>query len=401
MIKVYTITEYNSFIKGDISYNEYIPMNDNDFNSLENFILSNSQLTDFMNISLKKGVGKVISVKNYVGVLLINDNLGIEILPKVYTYQNDISHTKKVFFNMLKTIKDIPFKNFQNAFLHVDKIPMLDIFILEFLTSLENLIKINLKNDYSPTIENGNFLKGRLDFPKQIKYNTIHKEKFYFKRDIFSMDCLENRLIKSTLILLLNYTDNYKLSIQNYLYYFKDVKASLNVKKDILSYSITSKNIQYKDILKWCEVFLTRNGFTNFLGDNYSYALLFPMQKVFESYVSSLVMRLSSKEYIFKFQDKTYYLIDTPNSQFAIVPDIVLKNDTETIILDAKWKMLSADLKNYGISQQDMYQMYVYAKKYGSKKIFLIYPLSDDTFIDKDIIFKTENITIKVEFIKF
>lgn len=35
------------------------------------------------------------------------------------------------------------------------------------------------------------------------------------------------------------------------------------------------------------------------------------------------------------------------------------------IILDIKWKnLINNKYKNFGISQADMYQMYVYAKKY-------------------------------------
>ncbi|MCD7800653.1 MAG: McrC family protein [Ruminococcus sp.] len=400
MVKIYTITEYNSFIKSDIQHDEYINMNDDDFNSLENFILSNPQLTDFMNISLKKGIGKSISVRNYVGILQVNDFLTIEILPKIYAYQNDISHTKRTFFNMIKNLKDIPFKNFQKAFIQVDNVPMLDVFIMEFLTMLDTLVQKNLVSDYTSKVENVNFLKGKLDYPKQIKYNTIHKERFYLKRNVFSIDCIENRLIKSTLILLSRHTSGYKHLIQNYLCYFDSVQTSIDFQKDILSYKITSKNIHYKDILRWCEVFLTGNGFLNFVGDSYSYALLFPMQKVFESYVSSLVVKLCSKEYSIKLQDRTNFLIDAPKNLFAIVPDIVLKNDSETIILDTKWKMLNMDSKNYGISQQDMYQIYVYAKKYDSKKVFLIYPLSDDHFIGKDIKLITDDITIHIKFIK-
>ena len=400
MFRTYTITEYNSFVTDSTTSKEYLPMNHSDFVCLENFILSNPQFADFMNISFKKNVGKIISVKNYVGTIFINHQFSIEILPKIYTYQNDIVSTKKVLLNMLKNLSDMPFKSFQKAFLQVDKLPMLDIFISEFLNQVDMLIKSNLLNDYSKKLQNDNFLKGKLDFSNQIKYNYIHKERFFTKKDIFSLDCFENRILKSTLILLLDYTNNFKSVIQEYLCYFKDVQTVSNAQKDILKYRATSKNVSYKDILKWCEIFLNGYGFTNFLGDNYSYALLFPMQKVFESYVANLIKTKVPKEYTVKIQDRTFFLIDAPKLKFAIIPDIVLTTPTDTIILDTKWKILNPKLKNYGISQQDMYQMYVYAKKYNSKKVILIYPLSNDAFINNDISWFTEDISIQVKFIK-
>lgn len=42
--------------------------------------------------------------------------------------------------------------------------------------------------------------------------------------------------------------------------------------------------------------------------------------------------------------------------------------------MDTKWKKLSSSFPNYGISQADMYQMYVYHKKYNAKKVVVIYP---------------------------
>ena len=33
---------------------------------------------------------------------------------------------------------------------------------------------------------------------------------------------------------------------------------------------------------------------------------------------------------------------------------------------------------NYGISQADMYQMYAYSKKYGTPRIWLLYPLDQE-----------------------
>jgi 5-methylcytosine-specific restriction enzyme subunit McrC len=70
--------------------------------------------------------------------------------------------------------------------------------------------------------------------------------------------------------------------------------------------------------------------------------------------------------------------------KFNLRPDIVI-NKWE-IIADTKWKLLNEwnDSINYDISQADMYQLFAYAKKYKSKKLYLIYP-------------KTENFTKRLE----
>ena len=43
-------------------------------------------------------------------------------------------------------------------------------------------------------------------------------------------------------------------------------------------------------------------------------------------------------------------------------------------MLDTKWKLLSPQWHNYGISQADMYQMYAYQKEYAANQAVLLYP---------------------------
>ena len=42
--------------------------------------------------------------------------------------------------------------------------------------------------------------------------------------------------------------------------------------------------------------------------------------------------------------------------------------------MDTKWKRLSSQWHNYGISQADMYQMYAYRREYDAKQAVLLYP---------------------------
>lgn len=68
-----------------------------------------------------------------------------------------------------------------------------------------------------------------------------------------------------------------------------------------------------------------------------------------------------------------------PKKQFALRPDIVIRKGDKTVILDTKWKRLyKSEKNNYGISQEDMYQMYAYSKKYKTSEVWLLYPLNED-----------------------
>lgn len=90
MRKTYQITEYGSFVR-DREVPGYISLPQDTFDTLESFVLSNStEDTDalkLMGVSARKGVGKIITAKNYVGVITMNDGTTIEILPKIFLTQ--------------------------------------------------------------------------------------------------------------------------------------------------------------------------------------------------------------------------------------------------------------------------------------------------------------------------
>ena len=80
-------------------------------------------------------------------------------------------------------------------------------------------------------------------------------------------------------------------------------------------------------------------------------------------------------------------------------PDIVLESDGHTVVLDTKWKLLSDNARNSGISQADMYQMYAYSKKYEADAIILVYPRSE-AVSKTDIRYTSDdNVKVVVSFI--
>ena len=81
MKNIYTIKEYGSFCaKPGIPGHQYLP--EPTFSQLEEFILSNqsadADALELMGLSARKGVGKIITAKNYVGIITMKDGTTIE-----------------------------------------------------------------------------------------------------------------------------------------------------------------------------------------------------------------------------------------------------------------------------------------------------------------------------------
>jgi 5-methylcytosine-specific restriction enzyme subunit McrC len=270
-----------------------------------------------------------------------------------------------------------------------------------FLDEVAILTKQGLKAAYTPVEANERFYKGKLLASQNIKYNLVNKERFFVRYDDFNINRPENRLIKSTLKILLKATADTR-NRQNafrLLTFFESVEYSASIDSDLSKCFADSSMSHYDKALSWCRVFLRGNSFTSFAGSEVALALLFPMEKVFENFVAAQLRKYVKDDVNIRTQDTRYSLFDRPTRAFSLRPDIVLDDGNETIVMDAKWKLLAESARNYGISQSDMYQMYAYGKKYDARKIILIYPQSN-SLRGADISFHSDDgVNIEVSFI--
>ena len=199
---------------------------------------------------------------------------------------------------------------------------------------------------------------------------------------MFSVDCPENRLVKATAVYLQRHTTDLqnRKDLRILLSVMEQVPVSKNLEQDFQRCGQSRSMADYQRLLELCRVFLQGKSFTAFSGGETALALLFPMERVFESYVAAVLRRhLDSEQYRVHVQAKGKYLFELPQKQFTLRPDLVIEdlNSGEQTVLDTKWKLLSPQWHNYGISQADMYQMYAYQKEYNAKQTVLLYPNCD------------------------
>ena len=357
----------------DENHNLVVPQNT--FDAIEKFYYDNSEVQSYFLPAKKRGQ-KALTAQNYVGVIQTKDGTTIEILPKITNV--GVYESKNILVKMLKTLKKSPFENFNMAHLKSSNMPLLEIFITMFLDELEKLIQRGLKSDYVTKEENLAYLKGKLNIKEQISKNYIHKERFFVAYDEYVSDRVENRLIKTTLEYLYkkSKSNNNKKRIREYLFVFDEVRVSHNVKSDFSKVKLGRQMKDYELVLLWAKTFLLDNSYTPHKGNDIAFALLFDMNMLFESYVGHYFK--VNKKYSnvnIRTQDTRYQLLyENGKGVFQLKPDIVLRHEDYTIVMDTKWKVL--DDKRVG--REDIYQLYGYGKKYRSQNLYLIYPKTTD-----------------------
>jgi|TARA_B100001964_G_C14255700_1_gene612329 5-methylcytosine-specific restriction enzyme subunit McrC len=385
-----TITEYGAVGREKMPKQDKFlcdRVSDKAFNALKKFNAENDDaIFTLTSISAEDGsrVDALIA-KSFVGVIETNCGSVVEILPKIYVHDRhgEKDRIREIFLKMLRFLRDSPFKEIDLAHLHTTKHPILEIFISLFLADLTKLVQKGIARDYVNIEENQPFLKGKMLFNQNIKYNITHKERFHVSFDEFIANRSENRLIKSTLEFLSKRvrSSNNQKRIREFTFTFDEIPSSKDVDTDFSKLKPNHLTNYYDKVMKWCSVFLKKESFTNFKGKAVSLALLFPMERVFENYVGTMFKR--SYHYLPVYlQDKKQSLIEKHDGgrKFALKPDIVAIADGRPIILDTKWKLINQNKpkKNYWISQADMYQMFAYGEKYKSEKLYLLYPKNEE-----------------------
>ncbi len=404
-----------------ITYNK----NKKIFFKLKKYIKDNNLEDNYEFFKITKDV---IVPQNFVGTILLDD-IQIDILPKIPLVENNIEAEKIRFLEILQNIDYFKEKIFSNSKIEIIDTSILELFIHLFIEEVEKIVKKGLIYKYVDKNENLNVFKGKLDINSHIKYNFSHKERFFMKFDEFSVNSLENIIIKLTIQKLKKVSINpkNKENLNKIGHYFENVIILENSIENLKYLTFDRMNDYYKNAIQWSKIFLDNQSSSIFSTNNGEIpSILFPMETIFENYIANkLVNIIQEKSYcelLFKIQDSSCSIFSSislnntkiDNNILRIRPDIVIKNKNtkEIFILDTKWKILNKLDDKFKISTEDIYQMLAYVKTYNDrnknnytcKKAYLIYPatnMNQSTFFTKDdkLIFNTDDFELNIQFV--
>ena len=266
--------------------------------------------------------------------------------------------------------------------------PLLEVFIQAFLSSVEQIVKRGLRSDYSTRQENVFALRGKLQIAAHLRQNLCRRDRFFAEFDEFSSNRPENRLLHSALRQVLSWTGsqaNQRLA-RELGFVFGDVPVSERPSDDFQSVRLDRGMAHYSDALAWARLILEHQAPLTGIGGNRAPSLLFPMEAVFEAYVGKHLRRQLAPLYSMKTQAQTFSLVEHLGQDwFRMKPDFLVRESKRNcLVLDTKWKLLDIEKKSdgtdkYGLSQADFYQLYAYGQTYmdGQGDVVLVYPKTE------------------------
>lgn len=360
------------------------------FAYLKRLCLCESSESRFLSMKMVDNC-EVLQVKNYAGVIFTPDGTHIEILPKIGRIVSDATDSeasndaaRSALLTMLKSLTNLHHLRTENANIVTRRMPLLEVFISQFLQTVNRLVKRGLRNDYVTRNENLAVLKGKLQLGEHVKRNYVNRHRFYVEYDEYLPDRPANRLIHSALVKVKTFCrshENQKL-LRELLFVFADVPLSRMVSQDFAAVRIDRGMQHYHSPLQWAKLILNDLSPLSGKGESEATSLLFPMERVFEHFVADTLRKTALPDIKVQSQVASEYLVSCKGTKrFQLKPDLKIERKQNRAILDTKWKLVnSTDSDNhFGLSQSDFYQMFAYGHKYlnGFGDLFLIYPAHD------------------------
>lgn len=378
-------------------YSKNIKIKDCDLNKLHHY-LECQQLDSALKVTPSG-----IETTSWVGVIKYK-NTNFQILPKlIYTkkYKEDYddkikeetkSNILKNLIFMLSYTKKLDIKTSNDAKLLTSKNPFIEILIREYAKSLFDCLKRFTPKKYVREENNLNYLKGKIKFTENIRYNSSNLAKFYCEYDEFSENNILNQLFLfvSTCLYNISNDSNNKKTLKFIMNYYSDIKLVRFDKFNAEKIKLSRNQELFKKPFNLAKMFvektsvdLSKNKFENI-------TLIWDMNKLFEEFVFE-IMKKNESELGCKLtaqRGRKLLVGDTSKKRNTFVDIIIEKINGEKIVLDTKYKkFVSSD----DFSNADVFQVSTYCLLHKAKHAILLYPKWDASAQENDFHLNIDN----------
>lgn len=331
---------------------------------------------------------RAVQLTSFVGVIQAPDGFQIEALPKVgKAIGGGIEEARSLLIDMLRCLGGFRHIQTDSARLKATRMPLLEVFIAEFLQAVDRVVKRGLHSGYH--LRQGNLfaLRGKLQLAQHLRQNLCRRDRFFTEHDLFSTNRPENRLLHAALRWALSATTSQanQRFARELCFVFADVPVSNIPYHDFQRVRLDRGMTHYADALAWARLILDGASPLTGAGDHDAPSLLFPMEAVFEAYVAKHLARQLPPSFTLKTQARAFSLVRHRGQDwFRLKPDLLITEGKQNrLVLDTKWKLIdgakSSGSEKYGLDQSDFYQLHAYGQTYldGGGDLVLIYPRTD------------------------
>ena len=312
----------------------------------------------------------------FCGVLRLG-RLVIEVLPKVAL---DTDTARGTMTAMLRTVGDLSPARTDRVGLGTRAPHLLDLFILDFCTSVQERLRRGALRRYEMREESLGTVRGRIHFAETVRRHPFDRSRLMCRHDELSPDHAHNRALKFVLRRLLGHClgGDAKMAVNGLLLRMEEIGDQSCTASDIERLGFDRLTRAWQPIFERA-AWLLRGLFPDLCaGRLEAMGLLCDMERLFERFVGVVLRRAwSGSGMEVTLQGPYRHFAHTESgTAFGMRPDsaVLAPDGRILLIVDAKWKQLSKSPANAGVSRNDIYQMAAYAARYGCHDLALVFP---------------------------
>ena len=309
--------------------------------------------------------------------ILATSRTTLEILPKIDGADGAV---RAALVRMLAVAWELPVADGELTALDTQRHDLLELLIGLFAGRLLAAVRRGLPHRYMAQEEDLKLLRGRLDITRQMTHLAVRPDRLACRFDELSPDTPLNRVLKAAVLRLIQLTRSpaNARKLAELAARFEPVHGTADPLREPVRLDRT--NTAFHDLHRLARLFLAGEWQSTAEGRAAGFALLFPMNVLFEAFIGKSLQRTlaSRRSVTVHLQDRRHHaLIDADGRTrlFNLKPDAVIESPPDRpIVLDTKWKHLASGERALSVAQSDVYQMLAYARACGAARLVLLYP---------------------------
>ena len=314
---------------------------------------------------------QALKAQQVVGILSVPGRT-VEILPKI---DGDDGAVRKALMRMLDVALDLRVADSELSAFDTQRQDLLEHLARLFANRLRAAVRRGLPHRYITHEDDLPALRGRLNITRQVTHLAVRPDRLACRFDEFSEDTPLNRVLKAAAARLarrVRSAANVRL-LAELAARFEPVGDSRRPLREPVRLDRT--NTAFHDLYRLACLFLNDEWQSTASGDKQGFALLFPMNELFEKFVGHCLKRALSPRSVHLQHAIGPALRDEDNRPlFGLRPDAVADMSDGKIVLDTKWKVLKHGERDLGVAVDDIRQMLVYARACKATRLILLYP---------------------------
>lgn len=354
---------------------------------------------------------RAIKATQFVGVFRVGTQT-IQVLPKMFRAeeQHQIEQATQNLLYLLDYTGQSLIRRASLAALTRKRLDWFEVLTYLFASNLREEWQRGAVRNYEIVEDFSPVLKGKWRLTEQIR-RPEQRHLFAVAYDEFTADHLLNRTFRFVVERLWRLTrDSTNRQLLSELRQWMDeitLLPSLSARA-VKTIAITRLNQRFEPLLNLAQLFLDHESLRFSAGDLTTFAFVFDMNKLFETFVIRFIQRhrqevlpgsLQSCELFPQARGAIRYLAKYQNRPiFQLQPDLAFRRRSEfPLLLDTKYKILNDRERKLGVAEADFYQMTAYGHRYACPTVILLYPQTAVLSHSLQAVFQIENSPTQVK----